>query len=41
MSLFVRFKSFWMVFWEQKMELVFLSIAEETEVIVNKIEDDV
>ena len=30
-----------MVFWEQKMELVFLSIIEETEVIVNKIEDDV
>ena len=28
-----------MIFWEHKTELVFLSITEETEVIVNLIED--
>ena len=30
-----------MVFWEHKMELFFLSIAEETEVLVNAVDDDV
>ena len=41
-SLFVMFKSFWMEFLEHKTELVcFLSITEETEVIVNSIYDDV
>ena len=40
-SLFVMFRSFWMVFWEHKTELVyFLSITEYTGVIVNSIEDD-
>ena len=30
-----------MVFWEHKTDLVFLSITEETEVVINSIEDDV
>ena len=38
--LFVIFKSFWMVFWEHKTELVFFSITDGTEVIINLIEDD-
>ena len=38
-SLFVVFRLFWMVFWENKTESVFyLSIIEETQVIVNLIE---
>ena len=42
LSLFVIFKSFWMEFLEHKTELVcFLSITEETEVIVNSIDSDV
>ena len=41
-SLFVIFKSFWMVFWEHKTELVcFLSITEETEVFVDSVDDDI
>ena len=41
-SLFVMFKSFWMVFWEHKTGFVCSSsISEETEVIVNLIEDGV
>ena len=36
------FELFWMVFWEQKTELVCsLSITEDTEFIFNLIEDDV
>ena len=41
-SLFVMFKSFWMIFWEHKKKLVsFLSITEETEVVVHLIYYDV
>ena len=41
-SLCVMFKSFWMVFWEHKIELVcFLSITEETKVLVNTVDDDI
>ena len=41
-SLFVMFKSFWMIFWGRKTELVFLlSITEETKVVVNSMEEDV
>ena len=40
--LFVIFELLWVVFWEHKTESVCsLSIPEETEVIVNLIEDDV
>ena len=39
-SLFLMPKSFWMGFLEHKMELVcFLSLTENTEVIVNSIEN--
>ena len=41
-SLFVMFKSFWMLFWEHETESVFsLSIIEETQVLFESIEDDV
>ena len=34
-TLFVVLKSFWMAFWEHKIELFFLSITEGTEAILN------
>ena len=37
--LFVIIKSFWMEFAEHKTSSVFLSIKEDTEVIVNSIDD--
>ena len=41
-SLFVMFKSFWMLFWEHKTELVCsLSIIDETKVLVNTVGYDV
>ena len=40
-SLFVMLKSFWMEFLEDKIELIFLSITEGTEVIVNSMDDNV
>ena len=41
-SLFVMFKSFWMEFLEHKTYLVLSSsITEDSEVIVNSIDDDV
>ena len=41
LSLFVTFKLFWMVFWEQKIESVCsLSIIEEAQVLVESIEDN-
>ena len=42
LSLFVMFKSFWMVFWEDKTGSVFsLSMIEETKVLVESIKDGV
>ena len=41
LSLFVIFNLLWVLFLEHKTELGFLQITEETEVIVNSIEDGV
>ena len=39
-SFFVMVASFWMVFWEHKIELFwFFSVTEETDVVVNSIAD--
>ena len=40
-SLFVMLKSFWMEFLEQITKLIFLSLTEGTEVLVNLIEEDI